>query len=335
MKQKSFEPGDLWQAGAWLAQRAGYKILPLALLLKWSCWKGRRRALTAPESALVRRNLQTVFGDARTEEEITGMVQRHFEYAEKFNLILRLPYRKVFARAASWPIEGLHHLAAARAQGRGAIVISAHFGYARLIEYILSLHGYQLRVVRSRAHNFDAPEKNGRRLEGLTAFGRFMYQRLRVRKMTVLNRELFAEFNVRPLVQALQKNNLLYLLGDGTRAMKFVKLGFLGRTLPFPTGFFSVALATGAPVVPAFAVECAEGHGVKVVIEAPLQLDENAAADEGAMVHNVEQFARLFESYVERYPHLYKMISKPNRFERRLARSGDDVAARYIPGARR
>lgn len=333
MNEKLFRPGDLLVTFVWLCGKIFYTLAPMPVLFLWANLKGRCMSRTTSQGLRARDNLFKIFGDAKSEKEVRAIVRRYFEFETKLETLLRALPLKGLGILSRCPVEGLHYLDAALAQGKGVILVSAHFGYARLVEYILQMKNYKIRVVRSRSEMMNHAEKRQKRLsEGFSAFASFMYKRLKTPELVAQEQELFAGINVRPLVKALQQNDILYVLGDGTRAIKFVTLDFFGFQLPFPTGYLNVALATGATVLPAFAVDATDRHGVKLVIEKPLALVKEEPASPNS---NVESFARVFEDYVRRYPHLYKMFNNEKKIERRLARSRGEVAERYIPGRRR
>lgn len=335
MKKNLFKLSDLYHVCIWLMMRIGYTLFSIPLLNRLAILQGRYQALTSDERFVIKKNLIATFGETRSEQEIATSVRRYFEFSAKFEMLMRALSLKGFSKSERWPAEGLQHLDEALARGQGVILVSAHFGYARLVEYIIKMKRYNIRVVRSRAEKKNHAAKQQREsVAGLTTFAKFMHDRLQVPVLVAQEQELFAGLNVRPLVKALNQNDILYLLGDGTRATKFIKLDVLRFQLPFPTGYLSVALATGAAVLPVFAVDTREGYGIKIIIEKPLELEKVGPTAEEAAI-NVEKFARLFESYVERYPHLYKMFAREKGFAKRLARSRAEVADRYIPGKRR
>lgn len=336
MRKNLFKLSDLYRVAGWLLTRIGYALFPIPVLNRCAILKGRLKALTSDERFAIKKNLVTIFGDRHSEKELDGIVRRYFEFEAKFETLLQALSLKGIAALARCPVEGLPHLEAALAQGKGVILVSAHFGYSRLVDYILKMKKYKIRAVHSRSEIMNHAEKKQKKMnEGLTAFASFLRRRLQIPTLAALEEEVFAGINVRPFVQALQQNEILYLMGDGTRAIKFVTLDFLGFQLPFPTGYFNIALATGAVVLPVFAVDASGGCGVKLVIEKPLTLAQEEPMSPKAVTGNVESFVRVFEAYVQRYPYLYKMFSNQKKFERRLARSKGEVAERYIPGRRR
>lgn len=329
MQNKLFKPSDLYWALAWLAGRIYYSLLPVAAVLRCARAKGRLKFYFAKDRALTRKNLVALFGDAKTEEEIQRLVRRHYEFMEEYELIHRLPRLKSFSRVQHWPLEGSRHLDAALAQGRGAIVLIAHFGYARLIKHFLRRHEYKVTVVGARSSKrIKAEKEEKKRAQRFTAFRRFFYERVRISSEVLSERDLFADINVRPMMEVLKNNGVLVIEGDAQHAVQFVELPFLGHVYPFPTGFIKLAMASGAPALPAFAVEAEEGIGVKVVIGEPLPLEMNGNAT-AAVAGNLSLFARIFEDHVRQRPYFFKIWNKENWFEERRARSRKQIAKRF------
>ncbi len=329
MNQKLFTPSDLYWMVVWLMTKLYYTIIPIVALVKLARWQGRLTSWAFKHRHLVKNNLVSIFGDSMTEKEIRATVRRHFGYLRECELMLRLPKLKGFSRPAHCPIEGLSHLEQALAKGKGVIILGAHFGYSRLIKHFLAMRGYDIKVVGARSsQKVKAEKKEKKHIRSYTAWRRFLYQRLRVSTDITDERDIFADFNVRPLLEVLKKNGILIIDGDAQHAVGYAVLPFLGRLYPFPTGFMTVAMGTGAAVLPAFAVDGAEGFGIKVIIEQPLSLETNGGAEQ-AVTKNLESFVQIFESYVKRYPYLYRIWSKENWFERKLAQVDKDPAERF------
>ena len=232
-----------------------------------------------------------------------------------------LPRQKRFFKPERWPVEGLNHLDSALSQGKGVIILTAHFGYTYFIKRFLKMRQYEVWMVgsppgknwRERTFLFrdvlpggEGEENPKPRKKPYTRFRRFMYEPLRVDVDLKKEILLTSEFNIRPLLDVLRKNEVLIINGDGLDAVRFVNVPFLGRLCPFPTGYMKMAMATGATVLPTFAVDTREGFGIKVIIEKPLELEESSNTEQ-ALVYNVEGFVRIFESYVRRYPYLYSI----------------------------
>lgn len=329
--KKLFRLSDLYWTAAWFCTRAFYTLAGLRTLFFCTKLRGRLKSFAAPARTPTYQNLMAVFGRFKTEKEVRAIVRRHFEYQEMVELEFLLPGLKRFSHPRFWPVDGLQHLDQALARGRGVILLSTHFGYSRSIRHFLRVRGYAIMAVGAKAGVRSGKRyKKGRELtrEGLTRFGKFMYQRLQLDRTAHDFYDISAHLNVRPLVQALGDNRILFIEGDGLHSANFIEIEIVGHPVPFPTGAMSMALATGAAVLPAFAVDAQHG-GIEVFIEKPLELQQSGDVRKDSAA-GVQAFARIFESYVLRYPHLYRW-SRENWLEKRRRRSRSDIEQRYNP----
>ncbi|MEK7728149.1 MAG: lysophospholipid acyltransferase family protein [candidate division KSB1 bacterium] len=331
MNEKWFRPSDLYWPVVWLCGKMFYAVAPVPLLFLWANLKGWYKSLTSPQRTAAYNNLFAVFGDVKSEREIRALVRRHFQYAEKNELTYLLPRLPVFARPERWPVEGLEHLEAALAAGKGAILLSAHYGYARMIKPILSMRGYKVSIVGPKAgirYSRRYKQEREQKRSEFTRFGKFMHQRLQVARDSYDVIDLAATLNIRPLVQVLKRNEILFIQGDGLHAANLVNVEILGQSIPFPQGIMSIARGTGAAVVPVFAVDTPGNLGLRIVIETPICFGEDVAAAPDTAAAHIEKFARVFESYVKRYPHLYRW-TREKWMEKRRERGKRTVQERY------
>jgi KDO2-lipid IV(A) lauroyltransferase len=327
---KAFEPSDLYWAFVWVTKKLFYSLVPIRFLFFWWKVKGYYRMFVAGERRMVKQNLLSLLGDKKNEQEIKSIIRRHFVFLETRGPMHILPKLKGFAKAKLWQIEGLHHLEAACSRGKGVILLTGHFGYSPLIKYILKAWGYEVRRVRAqKSKKLKALKKAKRQLENSSRFRRSMYDRFHIEPAGFDDDDLVADFNVRPLVQCLKKNEILLFLADALHAANFVELPLLGEPYPFATGYMSMAMMSDAAILPLFAVDHPEGFGVKIVIQKPLQLDGQRVQNLEAIRTNIARFVRLFESYVIQYPHLYNIWTKEDWFESRRARSQKPLVERY------
>lgn len=331
MKEKLFRLSDLFWSFVWLCGKIFYTVAPMPMLFLWANLKGWYKSRTAPQRIAAYNNLVAVFGDTKSEREIRALVRRHFQYAEKNELTYLLPRLRGFANPARWPVEGLENLEAALAAGKGAILLSAHYGYARMIKPVLSMRGYKVSIVGPKAgmrYSRRYKQEREQLHSEFTRFGKFMYQRLQVARDSYDVIDLAATLNIRPLVQVLQRNEILFIQGDGLHAANLVNIEILGQQIPFPQGLMSIAQGTGAAVVPVFAIDSPNGLGLKIIIAKPLRFKKVEASPRGETAPSIEDFARVFESFVKRYPHLYRW-SREKWLEKRRERGNRVVAERY------
>jgi lauroyl/myristoyl acyltransferase len=176
-------------------------------------------------------------------------------------------------------IEGDEYLRAADAQGRGLVLVTAHFGNWELGGRLLAA-----RLGRP-THVVVAPEADPeveRFLRGGPAPVRFVR---RGDPTAVL-----------PLVAALRRNEVVALQGDralGTRGDALVD--FFGTPAPFPLGPFVLARAAGAPVVPAF---CLLGRARRYTVVMAPPIHVTAGGETAALA----QWVGVLETMVRRAP---------------------------------
>lgn len=301
---KNFKVSDIPRTLAWLALKIVYLLVPVPLLFLCARLKGFVLSFLSKERSEVIKNLANIFGDEKSEKEIRAIARQHFMHLER--LQFSKIWRKIqgFAFAKSCPLEGLEHLHAALAEGKGAILLTAHYGYSRQIRHFLRLHNYPAWIVGSQLPK-DKPDP-------LSKFARFLHDRLfKIPEFKVEEEnDLPTGLNIRPLVQKLQKNEIVILTADGLRASNVVEGKLLGVRTAFATGSVSLARGTGAKILPAFIVDSGSGLiGLKLCIEPslPLQYSDNPKED---FKVNLEQFVRVFESYIVRYPHLSRWTKR-------------------------
>lgn len=299
-----FRLSDVYWAFVWLATKIAYTLVPVPLLFLWARMKGWVRSFISPDRFEVKKNLTNIFGNEKNEKEIRRLVRQHFMHLQRleFSKIWRKVQGYAFARRV--PLEGLEHLHAVLAAGKGAILLTAHYGYSRQIRHLLRLHNYPAWIVGSQLPK-DKPDP-------LSKFGRLLHDRVfKIPEFKVEEEnDLPTGLNIRPLVQKLQKNEIVILTADGLRASNVVEGTLLGVRTAFATGSVSLARGTGAKILPAFVVDSGTGLiGLKLCLEPPLALQytDNPKEDFKA---NLAKFALVFETYMRRYPQLSRWTKR-------------------------
>ncbi len=191
-------------------------------------------SLSFRRRALMDRNLRAAFGD-----ELQAADRRAIQRASVVNVaktmaeFLKLPWISDAKLQELVLVEGLEHMDEALAEGRGVLVITAHFGNWELGGALLSVKGYPMNVVARDATDpligtlFD----RARRSKGTRVFGRW---------------------DGRALLRALRDNQLVAILPDQHAAEGAVRATFLGRPADTAVGPATFHLRTGAPIVPVF-----------------------------------------------------------------------------------
>ena len=190
---------------------------------------------------------------------------------------------------ARFELEGLENLEAARAGGRGVVLLGSHFG-----AYIAALHwldrrGLPLRLLVQR------PTHASRRL--LARFDaddpRFPQRAFTLRRGM---RPGEASRCVLLARDALRAGFAVYLKGDVPHEAAGSQPGqLLGRHLPFAAVWADLARVTGAPVVPVFCVPRPAGR-FRLTFEPPWSLTATDPA------RAVAAYLRRLEAWIAREP---------------------------------
>ncbi len=333
MGKKRIKPSDLYWGLGWMFSYLFYSKASVSWLFVHARIKGIFRSIISSKRRSIAENLKVVYGKEKSAKEIKIITRRHFEYLEKNDLTFLLPQLKNFQVSSNWPIEGLEYLDAALEKKCGAILLSAHFGYGRVISHLLRLHGYKVNLVGVKSdptfsNRYKKDRQWRRQHRPLSMFCKYMHERFQLAKNAYDVCDLVAHMNVRPLLKALKNNEILIILGDGLHALNFVNVKILNQILPFPTGPMSIANATGTTVLPTFAVDTKNGLGIKIQIEQPLHIKPTNDSN-NEIAEKIHQFAQIYQAYINRYPHLYRW-SKDNWFEKRIKQSQKDVSERFV-----
>jgi KDO2-lipid IV(A) lauroyltransferase len=234
----------------------------------------------------VRRNLRTITGRRNVEKLV---LSSYYKYARNWcdvMLMLRLRGERLFRlidRSA-----GAEYLDKALADGNGAILISPHLGNWELGGLGLADRGYRLNVLTFREPDEKVNElrEKSRRERGIG----FIY----------VDRNDTSPLAIIEAVNALRRNEVLALLGDRDGSSHTITLDFFGRSTPIPLGAAYLALASGAPVIPAFVP--LEGGRYATILEEPIRFRGGHGGHEKAIREGTQQILRVFEQYIRSYP---------------------------------
>ena len=188
--------------------------------------------------------------------------------------------------------EGLDNLDAARALGRGVIMITGHLGAWEMISFALSAFGYPFTFLVRRIENpaIERLIENTR-----TRFG---------------NRTIDKRSAARSMLTTLRTGGMLGLLVDiNVVRNKGIFVDFFG--VPASTTFIAakLALRTGAAVVPIFAPWEDRRQRFVMYVGAPLTI-ERSGDEEKDIRQLTSMFTKTVEDYVRRYPDQWLWIHK-------------------------
>ena len=186
---------------------------------------------------------------------------------------------------AAIDVEGAERAHQAYEQQRGVLFFTGHFGYWEIQAIVEPLHGHPISVLAR-------PLDNARLNE--------MLERIRTRTG---NSVIYREGAVRKVLRELAANHGVALLIDQhLHTPDAVYVDFFGRPAATTSALAALALRTGAPVVPVFALPLPGGR-YRLVYEHPVDPPEADTPD--AVREFTQRCTDVLEMYVRRHPELW------------------------------
>lgn len=177
---------------------------------------------------------------------------------------------------------GIENIDKALAKGKGVIILTPHLGNWEYLAAYLTLNGYRGSVVARRIY--------------YPPYNKLL---LRLRESVGVS-TLWRNGSVRSIVEVLRGNKLLGILPDqDTNKVDGIFVDFFGRPAYTPTGPVSLALSTGASIVPCFIVR--EGNGHHLYVEEPMELVNGRDKEETVKI-NTQRWSDIVEGYIRRFP---------------------------------
>jgi KDO2-lipid IV(A) lauroyltransferase len=232
----------------------------------------------------VKANLRRVVGPDVDEATLTAFSKGVFQTGVKnYFEMLRMPgFTAEHFRRRVHP-HGLEHLDAALSKGRGAVMVSAHFGSFESTAQVLAVLNYRLMVP---VEPIKPPE--------LLAFVSSM-------RATHGLEIVPAERGVmRQVIKWLRSNGIVGYPVDRDAVGGGLPFEFFGAETCLQPTAIALARRERCPVVPAFAVRRADNSS-DIYIEPPLEMQ--VTDDESADLRvNMQAMLKVFERYLRAYP---------------------------------
>lgn len=230
--------------------------------------------------AAVRANLQHVLGHPAPERVVRGVFRHGARNYYDLLALGRFGAADLRARVA---VHGWEHLEAARAAGRGVLLVTAHLGSVSLVGQMFAIGGCPSGVV---VESVQPPAL----LELLV--------RLRGSQGSAVLP--VGPGLLRAIVEALGRNELIALFSDRDVLGSGLEQRFFDAPTRLPGGAAALALRTGAAVLPGFTVRTTDGRHV-MWLEPPLALTRTSDA-RADLQANAARIARVLEAAIRRYP---------------------------------
>jgi len=182
-------------------------------------------------------------------------------------------------------VEGGERVQQAYQQGRGVLYFTGHFGYWEMQAIAHPLH---LRPVSVLARPLDNP---------------LLHDLLESVRRSTGNSVIYRRGAIRRVLRALEANQAVAVLIDQhIHSTDAVYVDFFNRPAATTSALAALALRTGAPVVPVFALPLPGGR-FRMVYEHPVE--PPPSDDPDAIREFTQRCTDVLEMYVRRYPELW------------------------------
>ena len=246
----------------------------------------------AGRRAMVERHLQRIHGRRLGPVALRREVHRTFDsYARYWLEAFRLPDLTPADLDAGMVTEGLHHLDEALEAGNGVIMALPHLGGWDFGGAWLASQGHPVTVV---VEPLEPPE----------LFEWFASLRRRLGLEVV---PLGPDAG-RRVLRALRRNEVVGLLCDRDIDGTGVDVEFFGERTTLPAGPVTLALRTGAPLLPTAVYFDGEGH--RGVVHPPLSLARSGSL-RSDVATGTQALARALEAMIARAPDQWHVL-QPN-----------------------
>lgn len=209
--------------------------------------------------------------------------------------------------------QGLHHIDQARAKGKGAILLFAHFGANQMVMPCIGHARYPMSQISAPATVWTdvLPDRSFSIIEKKVLKIRW-HQEL---SLPVEHINVFG--SLKPIFRCLKNDHILGVALDGGWGKDRVMLPFFKQQIFVSKGAAALSLRLGAPILPTFVIRTACGKN-KMIIESPLTAISTKNQEAATVL--IKQFIKRLEHYVTRYPGHYLNFAE---LRQRMAGLGD------------
>jgi KDO2-lipid IV(A) lauroyltransferase len=289
-----------------LPDRFSYWLGSLVGLGFWTLDAGHRR--------LTIRQLRAAF-PTRSGPECREIARRTFVHFGQM-LVLMIKFSTLTPDEIRKRVEydGEERPREALALGRGAIFASGHFGFW---EMHAMAHALILPPIGLLARPLDNPA---------------LHKWLEETRQITGNHVIYRRGAIRRVLRALEKNQgVAIMIDQHIQSTDAVMVDFFGRPAATTTAVAALALRTGAPIIPVFALP-APGGKLRLIYDHPVEPPKPDSAD--PIREFTQRCTDVLEMYVRRHPHLWLWMHRRWRDQGPTAGAPAEEVAGMFPTAR-
>jgi KDO2-lipid IV(A) lauroyltransferase len=262
------------------------RLLPMRAVIAAGTLLGRAFYLfDRVHRRLAMENLRAAF-PVRDERECRAIARGMFShFGRLLAVLLKFSTMTPAQMLACVEFAGEERIVHAHAQGRGVLLFTGHFGFWEINALV---HALKLQPMSVLARPLDNP---------------LLHDLLESVRRRTGNSVIYRRGAVRRVMRALDANQAVAVLIDQHIATSdAVYVEFFNRPAATTSALAALALRTGAPVVPVFALPLPGGRFRMVYEHA---VEPPAAGDEHAVREFTQRCTDVLEMYVRRYPELW------------------------------
>jgi KDO2-lipid IV(A) lauroyltransferase len=255
------------RVGYWVARRAGWLIYYLSPRL--------RRVLSHNVCHVLGRDADSASVQATVRRICVNIAKGHYE-------LFRVSRLSLAQIGKMTDIRGMDCLYEALEEGRGAIILTAHFGNVDMMGQLPLAHGIPISGAVERVR----PER--------------LFQYTRELRQTHGVRLIPSDGPMIGLFRALRRNEIIALPCDKAVADNVRSVEFFDAMARLPDGPVRVAVRTGAPLIPAFVYRLPD-DSFRVEVEPPLALPDSGEVERDIAV-GMEMVVDVMERHISQHP---------------------------------
>jgi KDO2-lipid IV(A) lauroyltransferase len=265
---------------------AGVRLMPMRIVLLLGSLLGRAFYwFDGPHRRRALRNIRAAF-PLRSEGECLAIARGMFShFGRLLTVLLKFSTMTPQQMLGRVTFQGEERVAAARAQGKGVLLFTGHFGFWEINALV---HAVAMQPMSVLARPLDNP---------------LLHNLLESTRMKTGNSVIYRRGAIRRVLRALEANEAVAVLIDQhIQTADSVYVDFFNRPAATTSALAAIALRTGSPVVPVFALPLPGGRFRMVYEHA---VDPPPADDPDAVREFTQRCTDVLEMYVRRYPELW------------------------------
>jgi KDO2-lipid IV(A) lauroyltransferase len=238
-------------------------------------------------------SLNIAFGHDKSQEEIKQIVKDNFIFMAKSAIEMMFLMERPALLKKRVTFQGKENLDFALSQGKGVILVSAHFGNFPLLMAKLSLEGYHIAGIM-RPMRDSHTEKF------------FLAKRNKIKIKTIYSQP--RNVCVENTIKSLRNNELVFIPIDQNFGTGGVFVNFFGRKAATATGPVVLAKRTKATILPCFILRQKDDTH-RIIFEPALKLEEDRDQEKSIII-NIQKLTDIIEAYIRRYPTQWSWIHR-------------------------